>query len=289
MGQRLHHFRNKVRQYGIRVLSGNYTFYSDMSRRVVDAINSLSPAVEVYSIDETFVDLSGFGSRMLDHATKMRATVRRLTGIPACVGIGPTKTLAKLANHAAKKNPVFGGVADFMDERIRTNCMQRIAVGEVWGVGSRTVTKLAVHGVVTVVQLAAMPRELARKVGTVVLERTVAELQGIRCLDLEDVEPQRKGMAVTRSPGMPITELDTMLRGNHSSCHLSSRAAMPWLGRGHVDSFLPHKPALARRAEAPRFEEAGVMLDDLFSPENAPTMLFDFGRDRRNSWMPSMR
>src|SRR5690606_37359299 len=124
------------------------------------------------------VDMSGFGSRMVDHAVDMRAAVRQRTGIPTCVGIGPTKTLAKLANHAAKKNPVFHGVADFMDERIRDWCLQRIDVGEVWGVGRRTEAKLAAQGIRTVSALRDMPRDLARKLGTVVLERTVAELQG---------------------------------------------------------------------------------------------------------------
>ena len=99
-----------------------------------------------------------------------------------------------------------------MDATIRAICMEHIAVGEVWGVGRRTEAKLLAQGIKSVADLRDMPMALARKVGTVVLERTVAELNGVRCLDVEEVEPQRKGMAVTRSPGTPITDIDTMGR-----------------------------------------------------------------------------
>ena len=110
MGAPVFKMRDFMRQHGIKALSSNYTLYGDLSRRVVEVLHDFSPRLEVYSIDETFVDLSGFGDRMEDHAKDMRATVRLDTGIPTCVGIAPTKTLAKLANFAAKKNPIFGSV-----------------------------------------------------------------------------------------------------------------------------------------------------------------------------------
>lgn len=205
MGEPAHFFKDKTREHGIRLLSSNYTLYGDISRRVASVISRFSPVTEVYSIDETFVDLAGFGGRMLDHASEMRATVRREVGMPTCVGIGPTKTLAKFANFIAKKNPVFGGVCDLSDPALADFCMRRTDVSEVWGVGRQTTAKLRAAGVETVSQLRDMPLPLARKLGTVVLERTVAELQGLRCIELQDVEPQRKGMAVTRSAGTPMT------------------------------------------------------------------------------------
>jgi DNA polymerase V len=324
MGEPVHMIRDKIKDHGIRVLSSNYTLYGDMSRRVVDAINGFSPHTEVYSIDETFVDLSGFGDRMVAQAADMRETVRRLTGIPTCVGIASTKTLAKLANFAAKKNPVFGGVADFTDPRIADYCMRRIAVGEVWGVGGRTEAKLNAQGVRTVADLRDMPRDLARKLGTVVLERTVAELQGIRYLDLEDVEPQRKGMAVTRSPGTPIKDVDTMIRA--ITAH-ATRAAEKLRNHGLVAGTLtvfyhtnPHRPDRPRRhasktvalkpMSADTFDlveaavrcvratwrtdrdygytKAGVLLDDLLRPDEAPRTLFDFGRERSARLMDAL-
>lgn len=98
----------------------------------MEVLHDFSPRLEVYSIDETFVDLSGFGDRMEAHAKDMRATVQLDTGIPTCVGIAPTKTLAKLANYAAKKNPIFGSVCNLMDDAVRDYVMRRIPVGEIW-------------------------------------------------------------------------------------------------------------------------------------------------------------
>lgn len=207
MGEPAHLFRDKTREHGIRLFSSNYSLYGDISRRVAATIETFSPRTEIYSIDETFVDLSGFGGRMINHATEMREIVRRNVGIPTCVGIGPTKTLAKFANFIAKKNPVFNGVADLTNSEIAAFAMERTDVSEVWGVGARTTAKLREIGINSVAQLRDMPLPLARQVGTVVLERTVAELRGIPCIELVDVEPTRKGMAVTRSAGNPMTTL----------------------------------------------------------------------------------
>lgn len=316
MGEPLHFFRDKVERHGIKVLSSNYSLYGDMSRRVVQSLHAFSPVLEVYSIDETFVDLSGFGGRMIDQATGMRAAVRRMTGIPTCVGIGPTKTIAKLANHAAKKNPVFGGVCNMMDARIRDYWMARIEVGEVWGVGRQTEAKLTAQGIRTVADLRDMPRQLARRIGTVVLERTIAELNAIRCLDLEEVEPQRKGMAVTRSPGVPITDIDTMSRAitahatraaeklrNHDlvagtlTVFYHTNPHRPDRPQRHASKSLALKPmssntfdlveaalravrASWRNDRTYGYTKAGVILDDLLRPEEAPRMLFDPLRPR---------
>lgn len=312
MGEPLHFFKAKVKEHGIRVLSSNYTLYGDMSRRVVSTVNDFSPSIEVYSIDETFVDLSGFGSRLVQHATDMRMAVKEHTGIQTCVGIAETKTLAKLANHAAKKNPVFRGVCDFTNPSILSFCAERIDVGEVWGVGRATQAKVRAVGIHTVAQLRDMPRELARKLGTVVLERTVAELQGVRCMEIEDVEPQRKGIAVTRSSGTPMTDLDTLKAA--LTAH-ATRAAQKLRDHGlvasHVSTFFhtnPHnatpKSSVSRSAtlsppsnstfalvravlaaaergyRSPRagdgyaYTKAGVILEDLISEEFAPKDLF---------------
>ncbi len=318
MAQPLFQFRDKVRDHGIRVMSSNYTLYGDMSRRVVDAIGQFSPSFEVYSIDETFVDFGGFKDyRKL--AGTMRNTVKTVTGIPTCVGLAPTKTLAKLANYAAKKNPVFGGVADFMDEKVRSWCMERIDVGEVWGVGSKTEVKLKAIGISTVAQLRDMPMQQARKIGTVVLERLVAELQGVRCLELEEVAPQRKGMAVTRSAGEPMRTFDALMQAvtSHAS-QAAHKLRQHGLVAGQVTVFFHTSPfsKTAPQHSASRtihlkpmtadtfdivqaallcvrkawkgdpsgngyaYTKAGVMLDDLISADKAPAMLFKIERPR---------
>ena len=209
MGAPLHLIRDKVAAHGIRVFSSNYTLYGDISRRVVEVYEDYTPSVEVYSIDECFLDFGGF--RDLEaHAREMRAAVLRRIGVPVRVGIAPTKTLAKCANELAKKNPVFDGVLDLMDESLARWLLPKVPVGDLWGIGRQTTVKLHALGIRTAAELRDMPTKQARAVGTVVLERTVLELQGEPCLALEEVEPQRKGMAVTRSAGTPMRSFDTL-------------------------------------------------------------------------------
>lgn len=318
MGEPAHFFRDKVKEHGIRMFSSNYTLYGDISRRVASTIADFSPVTEIYSIDETFVDLSGFGGRMLDHAAEMRACVRQNVGIPTCVGIGPTKTLAKFGNFIAKKNPVFGGVCDMMDSVIADLCMTRSDVSDVWGVGRQTTAKLRAVGINTVAQLRDMPMPLARQLGTVVLERTVAELRGNRCIDIQDVEPQRKGMAVTRSAGTPMTTLAVLQQA--ITAH-ATRAAEKLRNHGlvaaHVTTFFhtnPHngtpqnsasrtarlsppsnatfalvQAALSSAAKGWKgdplgngfaYTKAGVILDDLIAEELAPSDLFAFEQEK---------
>ncbi|MBY5819887.1 Y-family DNA polymerase [Rhizobium leguminosarum] len=318
MGEPAHFFRQKTKEHGIRLFSSNYTLYGDISRRVASTIADFSPITEIYSVDETFVDLSGFGRKMLDHAAEMRATVRQAVGIPTCVGIGSTKTLAKFANFIAKRNPMFGGVCSLLDPTLRDICMQKIDVSEVWGVGRQTTMKLHEVGIRTVAQLRDMPMPLARKVGTVVLERTVAELQGFPCIDIQDVEPQRKGMAVTRSAGTPMTSLPVLQQALSSH---ATRAAEKLRRHGLVASHMtvffhtntfnntprdsvsrtaklspPSNSTFALVQAALRcaekgwkgdpsgngyaYTKAGVMLDDLVAEGLAPVDLFAHEQER---------
>ena len=212
MGEPYFKIRDLCRQERVAVFSSNYTLYGDMSARMNAIYRQWSPDVEVYSIDESFLDLSGFDRRdLVAYGRDLRATVLRWTGIPTCVGLGGTKTLAKLANHIAKKNPDLAGVCDLTDEAARRRWLDRVEVGEVWGIGPASQRKLAAIGIETVAQLRDLDPRLARKMMSVVGERTVLELRGIACLALEHVPPQRKGCAVTRSFGIPVTTLTGML------------------------------------------------------------------------------
>ena len=211
MGDPEFKLRELIRREGVRVFSSNYALYGDMSRRVGDALLSLVPTVETYSIDESFLDLTEFrGSELERLARDVRARVLRWTGIPTCVGIGPTKTLAKLANYLAKKRPAFAGVCDLRAAAARAELLPTIPAEEVWGIGGASAKKLARLGVVTAADLAGMEPEQARVLMTVVGGRLVHELRGLSCLPLELVEPIRKGIAVTRSFGKPVTTWRSM-------------------------------------------------------------------------------
>ncbi len=327
MGDPAFKIRDKIRAHSIRVMSSNYTLYGDMSRRVVAVLHDFSPRLENYSIDETFVDLSGFGDRMVKQAANMRTEVRERTGIPTCVGIGPTKTLAKLANFAAKKNPLFAGVCDLTEQKVADYVLARVPVGEVWGVGSATEGKLVSQGIEWASQLRDMPLPLARKLGTVVLERLVAELRGIPCLDLEEVAPQRKGMAVTRSAGEPMLTFDTLAQA--VTAH-ASRAAEKLRSHGlvagtltaffHTNQHKPDRPqhsasrsTTMKPMSADTFDlvgaamrcirsgwkgdpsgnghgytKAGIILDDLVRAEDAPRMLFEEPRPQSAQLMHAL-
>ena len=323
MGDPIHHLRDKVRQHGIRVLSSNYTLYGDMQRRVIAACEPFARDFEIYSIDETFLDLAGFEDRDLAaHAHAMRDQVRQWTTIPTCVGIAETKTLAKLANAAAKKQERFGGVADLRDEEVRRDVMAGFPVEDVWGVGGATARKLSELGISTAGGLRDMPMKQARAVGTVVLERLVAELRGVPSSAVEMVEPQRKGMAVTRSFGTPVTTFDLMMGAvSQYAMRAGEKLRQHGLVAARLTAFFHtnrHKPdrpqhagsrtvtlhpmtndsleliAAARRCaerawrDGYAYTKAGIMLDDLIAADMRPRTLFEEDGEKRARLMGAL-
>jgi DNA polymerase V len=206
MGEPWFQLQSLVRRHGLIGLSSNYTLYGDMSTRVMQVLRDFTPDVEVYSIDESFLRIERMGQlwpswTLMGQA--IRKQVRQWTGIPVCVGIGPTKTLAKLANHIAKKNPQFAGVFDmttYPREEL-SRIFSTIEVAEVWGVGRRIAAKLNAMNIRTVEDLRRASLKSVRMHFSVVLERTVAELQGVSCLSLEDVAPPKKQIISSRSFG----------------------------------------------------------------------------------------
>lgn len=310
MGTPVFKIRGLITQHNIRVFSSNYTLYGDMSRRVNAVIGEFSPDTEVYSIDETFLGLAGFPRRDLAALCRdVRSAVARGTGIPTCAGIGPTKTLAKLANAAAKKQPAFGGVCDLSAEDARDAVLRAFPVEDVWGIGPATAAKMAALGITTAAGLRDLSPKRARALGTVTLERTVLELGGLSCLALEEVAPQRKGMAVTRSFGRPVTSLDELREAVAAyATRAGEKLRQHGLVAGQLAAFFhtsPHREgprhhgqrsarlvpmtadtceligAALRCVEAAwrggrgcRYVKAGVLLDDLCRPEDAPPALF---------------
>ncbi|WP_265437578.1 translesion error-prone DNA polymerase V subunit UmuC [Aeromonas media] len=191
--------------------SSNYTLYSDMSQRVMTTLEGMAPTVEVYSIDEAFVELSeSWAGDLLEYGRQIRQRVQQWTGLTVGVGIAPTKTLAKLANYAAKKWPATGGVVDLRDEVRRAKLMAITPVDEVWGIGRKLTAKLTAQGISTIADLvAADPKNLRSRYG-VVVERTVQELRGIPCAELEQGAQAKQQIICSRSFGEHITQIGPM-------------------------------------------------------------------------------
>lgn len=202
----------EARRYGIVAFSSNYALYADMSNRVVEVLSDFSPNLEVYSIDESFLDLSGMNMRaesLAAYGVEIRQRVADWLGLAVCVGIAPTKTLAKLANHCAKKGLAGAdGVCDFttLNPGALSHLFARIEVGEVWGVGRQIKARLAAMGIQTVRQLRDADAETIRARFSVVLERTVCELRGESCLDLQEVVPDKQQIMSSRSFGTLVYE-----------------------------------------------------------------------------------
>ena len=204
MGAPWHLNRERFARDGVIVRSSNYTLYGDLSARVMRVLADFTPELEVYSIDEAFLGLSGFEHRLETHARALRATVLQWTGIPVSVGIAPTKTLAKAANRTAKKDPTSGGVALLLTTAAQELALGRMELTDLWGVARRTAEKLIALGITTPLQLRDADPRFLRERFSVVLERTVHELRGTPCIAFEDVTPNRKSIVASRSFGRPV-------------------------------------------------------------------------------------
>jgi len=209
MGVPVFQVQNLVNKHNIQLFSSNYSLYADFSARVMSLLEEFAPSLEVYSIDEAFLDLTGVYPCQKDpiaYGHRIRRAVFRATGIPVCVGMGPTKTLAKLANFAAKKWKNTGGVLDLSEPVRREKLMRIVPVGEVWGIGSRTAAKLNQLGINTVWDLATQPSKRMQAQLTIVVARTVMELNGIPCLELEEITPNKQQIVCSRSFSRRLTE-----------------------------------------------------------------------------------
>ncbi|MFD1383563.1 translesion error-prone DNA polymerase V subunit UmuC [Rhodanobacter aciditrophus] len=208
MGVPIFQVRDDIIKHDVVCFSSNYALYADMSNRVMTILEEEAPRVEVYSIDEAFLDLTGIGHTLdvLDFGRHVKARVDKHTGITVGIGIAPTKTLAKLANHAAKKYPATGSVVDLTDRARQRRLMALVDVGDVWGVGRRLTEKLKARGIKTALDLADADPKSIRREFSVVLERTVRELNGVSCLELEALAPTKKQILCSRSFGQRITD-----------------------------------------------------------------------------------
>jgi len=219
MGVPVFQIKSEMLRHGILA----YALYTDLSSRVMRTLEEMAPRVEVYSIDEAFLDLTGIESvlSLVEFGQQVRERIGHWIGITVCVGIAPTKTLAKLANHAAKKYPATQGVVDLTNPDRQRRLLALVPVDDVWGVGKRLSKRLNALGITTALDLAnASPRAI-RDQFSVVLERTVRELNGESCIELEEIPPTKKQIVCSRSFGVKVTQFELL---REAVCEYATRA-----------------------------------------------------------------
>lgn len=213
-----------VKRCGVTVLSSNYELYDAMSRRFHAVAAGFSPLHEAYSIDEAFLDLTGTTDDPGEIGRRLKQRVADWVGLPVCVGIGPTKTLAKLCDHFAKTYPIFRGVVNWFEfsETRREKALAVTPAGRIWGIGGRTLAKLEAMGLRTALDVARMHPHSARRLFGVDFERTVRELNGVSCLPVEPKPPRRQQILRSRSFAAATTDLRAVRAA--AAFHISSVA-----------------------------------------------------------------
>ncbi|MBP2155384.1 translesion error-prone DNA polymerase V subunit UmuC [Erwinia rhapontici] len=319
MGAPYFKLKQELQRQHVHVFSSNYALYADLSERVMMLLTEMSPGIEIYSIDEAFIDVAGVENCMPleTFGHQMRSRVLKETGLTVGVGIGPTKTLAKLANYAAKKWRRAGGVVDLSNVDRQRKLLALVPVEEVWGVGRRISKKLNVMGIENALQLAESSLWVIRKNFNVMLERTARELRGEPCLGVEEFAPTKQQIMCSRSFGHRITDYEEM---HQAICAYAERAAQKLRQEKQFCRFIsvflrtsPHAEGevfygnqasgtllipsndtrdilrVATEAldriwiEGHRYMKAGVMLGDFFSRGEAQLNLFDEYQPKPNS------
>ena len=202
-----------LEKHGVVVRSSNYELYADLSERMMNVISRFCDNQYIYSIDESFLYFDNYGSYVKDwheYGHKIRQAVWKETKLPVGVGFGITPTLSKAANHAAKKLSGFNGVAVIDNNKSRNEILERMNVEDVWGIGNKIAKKLRLEGINNAAQLAQQNTKNIRKQFSVVTERTVSELNGIRCLSWDEIQSPKKEVFSTRSFGQRITTKDEL-------------------------------------------------------------------------------
>jgi DNA polymerase V len=217
--------KEEAERHGVVAFSSNYELYADISNRFMQTLRQFAPRQEVYSIDESFLDLTGYRGDLLKHGRTIKDTVMQWVGLPVCVGFGSSKTLAKLANHLAKKRPQYNGVCDLVKMPVAEldSIMESLEVSKVWGIGSRLEKRLNKRGIQNVLKLKnACPKRIRDEFG-VVVERTVRELNGEAWHELNEVEEDAKQVMSSRSFGARVSDLANLEQA--ISFHASTASA----------------------------------------------------------------
>ncbi len=307
-------------RHHVQVRSSNFSLYGDMSQRVMGIIAANTPETEIYSIDECFIDYTGVALDLGEHARTLRGIVRQWTGLTISIGIGTTKTLAKLASLKAKKDA--NGVFDLLAHDIRERALKETEIGDIWGIGRRWSKRLNSHGINTAHDLAKMDRRWARGIMGVIGLRTVDELNGISTIDLEHTTPDKKTLCVSRSFSRAIQDRENLAKRIH---YFTARAAEKLRQGGLVaDAVCVFVRGNPFRADQPQYsnsitvgldiassdtgdilkaalhgldkiyrpgipyKKAGVLLMGLHSKEQAPLSLFAAPNPKRDKLMHTL-
>jgi DNA polymerase V len=224
MGLPLFKAKDMIKKHGVHVFSSNYALYGDMSDRVMKVLSQYTPKMEVYSIDEAFLDFSGFKQEKLAaHMREIKDAVYKQTGLPVSVGLSHTKALSKIFNHVAKKNKICEGTATCFDDARIDKVLKEVPIGEVWGVGRRSEVKMYDAGIKTAYDLKHFKNDyLVQKRFTVVGRKLQDELRGISCIELDDVRKSKKNIVSTRSFGSQISDKNEIRKALAS--HVSKAA-----------------------------------------------------------------
>ena len=316
--------KHLIEKHDIRLFSSNYGLYGDLSARIMQILGEFTPELEIYSIDEAFLRLDTLNiSDWLEYGRQMKLKVQKWVGIPVSVGFGPTKTLAKIANRVAKKFPAYNGVFDITDHPNREKVLKWVKVGDIWGVGYRYAKKLNEYGIYTAWDLSKVDHKWIQQQMTIVGLRTVKELSGISCIDMElDMVP-KKQIISSRSFGQPVSELNQLLEAVADYCqvatlklrqqHSLASTIMVYLTTNrfrdepqyanyaslklatpsaYVPDFIKAGSDLMRSIYRPgyKFKKVGVMLSNIIAERQAPLDFFErvYIDDERKTVMDCM-
>jgi DNA polymerase V len=309
MGEPFFKIESLVKQHKINVFSSNYTLYGDLSARVMMTLETFSPDVEIYSIDEAFLKLNGIEEKaQTEYLVKIRETVKQWLGLPVSVGMGPTKTLAKLANRIAKKDKSHNGVLNLFDYDDISPFLKQVPVEDIWGVGRQYSALLRRSNIETAWDLAQMDSKWVKRRMTVVGLRTVYELNGTPCIDIENTPPAKKSIVSSRSFGEYLTSFNEVkeavsyfvarasekMRSQKSACNSitvfirtnpfknspqyynSAEARFPY-SMNATNEMLPFAIKALEKTyrDGYYYQKVGVLLQDFISTANMQVSLFD--------------
>jgi DNA polymerase V len=210
MGVPAFEIKDLIRKHNIEVFSSNYTLYADMSSRVMDTLATFTPGIEIYSIDEAFLNLAGSAGSLTECGRQIRQTVKKWTGMPVSIGIAETKTLAKIANHLAKHSTEYDGVLDLTGAANLEQILEKVPLEKIWGIGIRSAIKLKRAGFKNALDLSKANISWIRAKFGVMGVRTVYELQNTCCYELEHNPPARQSIVVSRMFGTPIESIEQL-------------------------------------------------------------------------------
>jgi DNA polymerase V len=309
MGEPAFKIAGFLKRNQVAVFSSNYCLYGDLSKRIMQTLAEFTPELEIYSIDEAFLNLTGITKNLEDYSRQIRQSVLQNTGMPVSIGVAPTKTLAKTANYFAKKQPKNQGIIILNSPDKIATALQQFVIDEVWGIGHQYATMLERIGVRTAADFVKLPDVWVRHKMTVVGLRIKKELEGISCIKMEAIPPAKKAMCTSRSFGTTQTGLEPLQEAVATfanQCAVKLRRQKTYANQLlvfiHTNGFNPNEPQYAQNfvcklptstnssiilikyalaglkaiyREGFNYKKAGVLVFDLVPTEQARGSLFD--------------